>query len=298
MKRETLVTVLVASMSVLTMAGCSNSEHAEATTVALTEAVSEAETEAEITTEKAEETDSGKLDLGLNLESVTVATSPGYAPFEYQDGDELVGFDVDIWNEFSERTGIEVNWEFADFSRLLGLISTGKADAVSAQMAPNEEREKSFCFSDPTNYYGSTVVVAAENEEIKSVNDLAGKTVGVGSGNTMQQSVEEIFPNGEVNFETYTSATLEAMLSDLMYGRIDAVLAQDLQTYMAMQENPQLKVKVLPPFEYAPGCIVFAKDNTELRDAMNEFLQIIREDGTLKELSEKWIGEDITEEKE
>ena len=63
MKRETLVTVLVASMSVLTMAGCSNSEHAEATTVALTEAVSEAETEAEITTEKAEETDSGKLDL-------------------------------------------------------------------------------------------------------------------------------------------------------------------------------------------------------------------------------------------
>lgn len=211
---------------------------------------------------------------------------------------QLKGYDVDIWNEFSERTGIEVKWEYADFSGLLGLLSSGKADAVSAQMSPTEERKDSYLFSDPVDYYGSTVVVAKDNDEIKSVKDLSGKTVGVGSGNSMQQAVEDMYPKGDVKFEVYTSATLEAMFDDIAYGRIDAVLAQDIQTYMAMKSNKNLKIKVLEPFAYDTANIVFAKDNTELCDAMNKFIKIIKEDGTLQEISEKWIGADITTKKE
>ena len=99
-------------------------------------------------------------------------------------------------------------------------------------------------------------------------------------------------------FEVYTSATLEAMFDDIAYGRIDAVLAQDIQTYMAMKSNKNLKIKVLEPFAYDTANIVFAKDNTELCDAMNKFIKIIKEDGTLQEISEKWIGADITTKKE
>lgn len=238
------------------------------------------------------------LDLGLDMDTITVATSPGYEPFEYKDKDgNLTGYDVAIWEEFEKRTGIEVKWEFADFSGLLGLLSSGKADAVSAQMGPTPEREKEYCFSDPVNYYGSCVVVKEDNKDIKSVKDLSGKKVGVGSGNAMQKSVEKMYPNGEVKFEVYTSATLEAMLDDLQYGRIDAVLAQDVQTYQAMAADKKLKIKVLKPFEYGTANIVFAKDNTELRDAMNKFIETLREDGTLSKLSEKYVGGDITEEK-
>lgn len=283
MKRKIVSVLLCVSMCTAMIVGCgqSSSESAEKT---------------EETKETEESSD--KLDLGLDIESVTVATSPGYEPFEFEEDGELKGYDVDIWNEFEERTGIEVKWEYADFSGLLGLISSGKADAVSAQMSPTPEREESFCFSDPVNYYGSTVVVAEDNEEIKSVDDLSGKTVGVGSGNAMQQSVEAMYPDGDVKFEVYTSATLEAMLDDIAYGRIDAVLAQDIQTYMAMKANENLKLKVLDPFEYGTATIVFDKENTELRDAMNKFIEILREDGTLKEISEKWVGVDITTEKE
>lgn len=286
MKRKIVSVLLCVSMCTAMIVGCgqSSSESAEKTE------------EAEETKETEESSD--KLDLGLDIESVTVATSPGYEPFEFEEDGELKGYDVDIWNEFEERTGIEVKWEYADFSGLLGLISSGKADAVSAQMSPTPEREESFCFSDPVNYYGSTVVVAEDNEEIKSVDDLSGKTVGVGSGNAMQQSVEAMYPDGDVKFEVYTSATLEAMLDDIAYGRIDAVLAQDIQTYMAMKANENLKLKVLDPFEYGTATIVFDKENTELRDAMNKFIEILREDGTLKEISEKWVGVDITTEKE
>ena len=286
MKRKIVSVLLCVSMCTAMIVGCgqSSSESAEKTE------------ETEETKETEESSD--KLDLGLDIESVTVATSPGYEPFEFEEDGELKGYDVDIWNEFEERTGIEVKWEYADFSGLLGLISSGKADAVSAQMSPTPEREESFCFSDPVNYYGSTVVVAEDNEEIKSVDDLYGKTVGVGSGNAMQQSVEAMYPDGDVKFEVYTSATLEAMLDDIAYGRIDAVLAQDIQTYMAMKANENLKLKVLDPFEYGTATIVFDKENTELRDAMNKFIEILREDGTLKEISEKWVGVDITTEKE
>ena len=250
------------------------------------------------TEESKDEAKDDKLDLGLDVDSVTVATSPGYEPFEFEEDGELKGYDVDIWNEFSERTGIEVKWEYADFSGLLGLLSSGKADAVSAQMSPTEERKDSYLFSDPVDYYGSTVVVGKDNDEIKSVKDLSGKTVGVGSGNSMQQAVEDMYPKGDVKFEVYTSATLEAMFDDIAYGRIDAVLAQDIQTYMAMKANKNLKIKVLEPFAYDTATIVFAKDNTELCDAMNKFIKIIKEDGTLQEISEKWIGADITTKKE
>ena len=286
MKRKIVSVLLCVSMCTAMIVGCGQSS---------SESVEKTE-ETEETKETEESSD--KLDLGLDIESVTVATSPGYEPFEFEEDGELKGYDVDIWNEFEERTGIEVKWEYADFSGLLGLISSGKADAVSAQMSPTPEREESFCFSDPVNYYGSTVVVAEDNEEIKSVDDLSGKTVGVGSGNAMQQSVEAMYPDGDVKFEVYTSATLEAMLDDIAYGRIDAVLAQDIQTYMAMKANENLKLKVLDPFEYGTATIVFDKENTELRDAMNKFIEILREDGTLKEISEKWVGVDITTEKE
>ena len=286
MKRKIVSVLLCVSMCTAMIVGCgqSSSESAEKTE------------ETEETKETEESSD--KLDLGLDIESVTVATSPGYEPFEFEEDGELKGYDVDIWNEFEERTGIEVKWEYADFSGLLGLISSGKADAVSAQMSPTPEREESFCFSDPVNYYGSTVVVAEDNEKIKNIDDLSRKTIGVGSGNAMQQSVEAMYPDGDVKFEVYTSATLEAMLDDIAYGRIDAVLAQDIQTYMAMKANENLKLKVLDPFEYGTATIVFDKENTELRDAMNKFIEILREDGTLKEISEKWVGVDITTEKE
>ncbi len=290
MKRKLVSILLCVSMVGVLAAGCGDKESAEST-----EDTGKAEgTE---NTDSGEDQEEGLLDLGLDLESVTVATSPGYAPFEFKEDEELKGYDVDIWNEFEARTGIKVEWEFADFSGLLGLLQSGKADAVSAQMAPDAEREKTFAFTDPINYYGSTVVVSQDNEDIKSVEDLAGKKVGVGSGNSMQASVEAMYPDGDVTFEVYTSATLEAMFADLEYGRIDAVLAQDIQTSMAMKENADLKIQMLDPFEYAPATIAVDKNNTELLDALNEFIKILREDGTLKELSEKWVGIDISVEK-
>lgn len=278
MKRKFISILLCLSLGAALLAGCGGKEE-----------TSELDKKEEETGAEEENTK-----YGLDMGEITIATSPGYEPFEFEEDGELKGYDVDIWKEFEERTGIKVNWEYTDFSGLLGLLQSGKADVVAAQMTPTPEREEEFGFSDPVSYYGSTVVVSENNEDINSVEDLAGKVIGVGSGNDMQQTVQDMYGEGEITFETYTSATLETMFADLEYERIDAVLAQDIQTYVAMKNNENIKVKVLPPFETSVGCLVVAKDNDKLLNAINEFLAELQKDGTMKEISEKWIGEDIS----
>ena len=231
------------------------------------------------------------------IKSITVATSPGYAPFEYKDEEgNLVGYEVDIWNEFEERTGIEVNWEYADFSGLLGLLDTKKADIVSAQLGPNPDRVKNYDFSEPISYSGYVVVVASDNKDIQSFDDLAGKTIGMGSGSNAETIVKEKYPNNEVNIEFYTSATLENQYADLEYKRIDAVIAQNVQVYQALEKG-SIQSKVLDPaISSNPSCFVMSKDQDELMTLVNDFIKEIKEDGTLQEISMKWIGTDITKE--
>lgn len=278
MKKRIISALLCTVLALSMLAGCGKEEVTEETTEEATEE----------TTEEASNT------YGLDMDTITVAISSGYEPFLYDDENgNLVGYDADLWAEFEERTGIKVEWERADFSGLLGLLQSGKADCVCAQLTPTPEREENFAFTEPETYYGSTLVVRSDNEEIKSVEDLAGKKIGVGSGNNMQQTVEAMYEEGELTFEVYTSATLENMLEDVALGRIDAMLAQDIQAYIAIEKSGA-DCKVLTPFESSVGAIAVNKDDTQLLDGLNAFLADIKADGTLSAISEKWIGADVS----
>lgn len=226
-------------------------------------------------------------------EELVVAISPGYEPFMFEKDGEMTGYDHDILMEYEKRTGTKVVYETADFSGLLGLVESGRADVVAAQLTPTPEREENFAFTEPITYYGSTIVVHKDNDEIKSVKDLKGKTVGTGSGNEMQQKVDEMYEEGDINWEIYTSATLENMLQDVSNKRLDAMLAQDVQAYVAINKSGA-DAKVLPPFETSVGTFAVKKDNTDLLEELNNFIKEIKEDGTLTEISNKWIGEDIS----
>lgn len=237
---------------------------------------------------------SQKNRYGLDKEKIVVAISSGYVPFLYDSKEgELIGYDADLLNEFEKRSGIKIVYERADFSGLLGLLQSGRADVVSAQMTPTPEREKNFAFTQPETYYGAVIVVRSDNTDIKSEKDLAGKTIGVGAGNNMQQEIEAMYPDGGVHFELYTSATLENMLKDVEFGRIDGMLAQNIQAFVAIKES-KAKCKVLPPFSMSTGSLVVRKDDTMLLDGLNAFLDEVKADGTLSKISEKWIGSDIS----
>ena len=264
--KKRLFSILLCAVLVVSMAACSSKK--------------EETEEPEATEESGEATEETNEKYGLDMDTITVAISSGYEPFCFDKDDEL--------------QGIKVEWERADFSGLLGLLDSGKADVVAAQLTPTPEREEKYAFTEPETYYGSVVVVSNDNTEIKSVDDLAGKTIGVGAGNEMQQDIEAMYPNGEVKFEIYQSATLENMLKDVDMGRIDGMLAQDIQAYMAIDKSG-VNCKVLtPPFESSCGALAVKKENTELLDGLNAFIKEIKEDGTLTKISEKWIGADVS----
>lgn len=304
MMKKSLKMLLLSLSAVLVvlLAGCagggSSSDTASEGSDTSTEESSQEQTEESIETEESTEAEGeeseGDQAANSEREELVVAISAGYEPFMFEKDGELTGYDHDILEEYEERTGTKVVYENADFSGLLGLLESGRADTVAAQMSPTPEREEKFAFTEPITYYGSTIVVAEDNDEIQSVEDLAGKTVGVGSGNEMQQDIEAMYEDGEINWEVYTSATLENMLQDVVNGRLDAMVAQDVQAYVAINKT-DAPAKVLPPFESSTGHFVVRKDDKALLDELNAFIEEIRADGTLTAISEKWIGTDISQ---
>ncbi|EML9210178.1 transporter substrate-binding domain-containing protein [Clostridioides difficile] len=229
---------------------------------------------------------------------IRVATSGTYYPFAFKDKDKLKGFEVDFWDEFAKRTNCKVEWVLTDFSGLFGLLEADKADAVSAQLTATPEREKKYAFSDAYNYSGTNIIVREDDTSIKSIDDLVGKKVGVGTGAVANEILKEKYPNDEIKIVNYSSATLKGNYQDLEMGRLDAVVAQDVEALIAIKEQ-KLNLKMIePPIQF--GACSFALQKNEKGEKwtkeINEVIEEMYKDGTLTKISENWLGKDITKE--
>lgn len=227
---------------------------------------------------------------------IRVAISPGYYPFIFKENDKLKGFEIDLWNEISKRTGAKIKYECADFSGLFGLLDSDKVDTVSAQISITDKRKEKYNFSVPYEYSGMQLVVKSNNNSINTLNDLKGKTVGIGIGSVANDIVKKQDPENKIKIVNYTSATLKGNYTDLNLGRIDSVFAQDIEALISIKKsNLDLKL-VGQPIDYAPIAFPFAKTKKgdTLREKVDKSINDMRKDGTLKKLSNKWIGEDIT----
>lgn len=294
-------------LAILLLVGCGNSGETTATEATATEGTATEGTATETTATEATATEAAAAeaaDAGTSLseedpygfgdrKQITVGITGSYEPFTYEENGELKGYSVDMWQEFTNRTGIEVKYERTDFSGLLGALESGRSDVVDAQMSPTPEREEKFKFTEPVDYYGGTVVVKGDNEDIKTVEDLKGKKIGVGSGNEMQNTVNALYEEGDITWEVYTTATLENMLKDVDFGRIDGMLAQNIQAGLAIEKGGY-NAKMTPLFETNVATLVVKKENEDLLNSLNAFIQDIKADGTLKEISMKWVGMDIS----
>lgn len=226
---------------------------------------------------------------------ITVVTSPPYLPFVYEEDGEMKGYEPAIWEEIGKRAEVDIKWETTDFSGLLGMIDSDRADVVSAQLTPNEERVKRYDFSSPYNYSGYVVVVKEDNDDIKKIEDLKGKTVGMGAGSDAINVISENFEDGEVIVENYTTATLSNMYNDVAYGRIDAIIVQNIEAYLTIK-NEDIACKVLD-FDLPSygSCFAVKKGESDLLDLINSSLESMKKDGTLSKLSEEYLGADVTE---
>lgn len=229
-----------------------------------------------------------------------VSTNAEFPPFEYKDGDELTGFDIDLIKMYGEYIGVEVEINNVDFDGALLNVSSNKADLVIAAVTKNAEREKSLSFSNGY-FLASQVVIVKKGSGING-NNIEEILQSLSDNNAViaaqAGTVGEYYAKGDSDwgFEVIPNTTCQtydngaqAVLA-LNNGQVDAVIIDQLPAIALSESYADLEIlgTTLTEEEYAIGV---AKGNTSLVDSLNEFLVAIEENGQLETLLEKYFGE-------
>ena len=283
MKRRTFISLMsvMAAAGVLTLAGCSsNSGSSAAASGAASSAASTgaADQLAAIQT-------NGKL---------VVALEGAWQPWSYHDeSDTLVGYDVEVSRAIAERLGVEPEYVESDWDSLFAGLDAGRFDIVCNGVEVTDERAKTYDFTTPYGYIHTALAVRKDNEDIKSFEDLKGKT----TANSLASTYMELAESYGATVQGID--TLEETIQLLTAGRIDATLNADVSFYDYLNVHPDADFKLVAQTEDASHVAIPVRkgdDSTSLLEAINTAIEELRADGTLKALGEKYFGQDISSE--
>ena len=280
--KKRFVSAALAAVMALSMTACGSSNSAAETTAADTEA---AESQAEETTaEEAKTTDGGTLIVGFDQDFPPMG-------FVGDDG-EYTGFDLELAQEVAKRLGLEykaqpIAWDSKDME-----LESGNIDCIWNGFTMTG-REDDYTWTEPY-MANQQVFVVANDSDINSQADLAGKIVEVQADSSAEAALKEA-PELTATFkELLTTADYNTAFMDLEQGAVDAIAMDVIVAgYQIQQRNADFKIldDSLSEEEYGVG---FKKGNTELRDKVQSTLEEMAEDGTLQEVSEKWFSKDVT----
>lgn len=226
-------------------------------------------------------------------DTIRVGMSGGYFPFTFTRGNELQGFEVDFMRAVAAETGDEVEFVTMAFSGLIGALEAGRIDTIANQITITPEREAAFSFSQPYVYDGAQVVVRQGSEdEIGGVEDLRGRSVAVNLGSNYEQLLRELPFADEIDIRTYESNIEQ----DTALGRVDAFVMDRVSTAQVIEQSRLPLVQAGPPFSEIRNALPFRSDEAglALRDRVDAAITTLKENGTLAEISERWLGDDVT----
>ena len=271
------------------LAGCGDSAASSAAVSEAATAAPAAETSVKDETPAAE---AGSATEAAATEVTTVeagklhmATNAAFPPYEMvADDGGFEGIDVEIAGKIAEKLGLELVVDDMDFGSVITSVQSGKSDIAMAGLTVTEDRKQNVDFSD-TYATGVQVVIVPEDSEIATIDDLQGKLIGCQESTTgyiycsddYGEDMVTAFPNG--------ANAIQALLS----GKVDAVVidSQPAQEFLAQNAG---KLKMLST-EYVSEdyAIGISKDNTALRDAVNNALKELIDDGTVQSILDKYI---------
>lgn len=221
---------------------------------------------------------------GSDKETLVMATNAEFPPYEYYEGDRIIGIDAEFAEAIAEKLGMELKIEDMAFDSIIPAVQGGKADFGAAGMTVNEERETQVDFSD-SYYTGRQVIIVAEgNKEIASPDDLSGKKIGVQLGTTGDLFATDDY--GDDSIERYNKG-FEAVQA-LAQGKIDAVIIDDQPAKTFVEENQGLQIL---DTEYVEEQYAMCfKKGSELISQVNDAIKELKEDGTFDEIVAKYIS--------
>ena len=249
--------LLLSALMVLSVAGCGSSDN------------------------KAASEESGLKTVKSGV--LTMATNAYFPPYEYYEGDSIVGIDAEIAQAVADKLGLTLEIEDMEFDSIITAVTAGKADMGLAGMTVTEERKQNVNFSD-SYATGVQVVIVPEDSDIASIDDLYGKKIGVQLSTTGDIYCVDDF--GAENVEEYNKGN-DAVMA-LVSGKVDAVVIDNepAKSYVAANEGLKILDTDYVTEEYAAA---INKENTELLEAINGALDELKADGTLDQIIAKYI---------
>lgn len=220
---------------------------------------------------------------GKKDDKLVMATNAEFPPYEYHEGSEIVGIDVEIARAIATEMGKEFTVEDMSFDSIIPAVQSGKASFGAAGMTVTPDRQENVDFSDP--YATATqVIIVKEGSEVAGPSDLEGKKIGVQQGTTGDLYATDEF--GDDAVERYNKG-FEAVQA-LSQEKIDAVIIDGEPAKVFVSENEGLKIldEAYTEEEYA---IAVKKGNTELLKGINAAIAKLKESGELQKIVDKYI---------
>lgn len=257
--KKTLLACILASTVIFSFAACSSSQKEE----------------------KSEETASAPAE---EVKVLKVGTEAGFAPYEYIEGNQVVGVDMDIAAEIAKELGAELEIVNMEFDGALMDVQNGKLDLVAAGVTVTEERQEVMDFSTPYVDSKEVVVVNKETPAVAeaTVDALAGKVIGVQQGNIADMWAEDNVDTDSGNIKRYSKFAQAA--EDLKNNKIDCILIDALPGQELVAANPELALLDGTVFEnnYA---VALQKGNSELLETVNKVIEKLVDDGKIDEFT-------------
>jgi len=216
-------------------------------------------------------------------EPLTVGSDIPYPPFEQGKSGNYTGFDVELMEAIAEKMGRTAEFQDTSFETIFRDVAQGKFEAVISAATITEEREQAVDFSNPY-YLSEQAVLVKEGSDVKSLEDLEGKTVAVQQGTTGQELAKEELGGSEIRPYPEGPDAVNALKAGTVEGVIiDAPVAQN-----AVEKSGGVEIAEKVPTEEEYG-IAVAQGETELLEEINQGLKEVQDDGTYKTIYEKWF---------
>lgn len=223
--------------------------------------------------------------------TLTVAMELAYPPFETRDeAGDAYGISPAFMQKFSDEYGYDLVIENTAFDGLIPALQTDKADAVMSSITITDEREAEVDFTDPYAV-AQLAILANAQSGIGSIDDLnqPDKTVAVKTGSTG----DVYATNNLTNAQIVRLADESACVTEVVQGRADGFLYDQLTIYRNNQANPDTTEAVFIPFQDPEYWgIAVADGNDELRAQFNEFIAQCKQDGTFEELTQEYLADE------
>ena len=223
----------------------------------------------------------------VHADRLTIAIPSGFVPFMFQEDGEWTGFEIELWEAIAAENGWDYEYNTMNFSGIITALQTGRVDGAIAAITITSAREETMDFSHAYYDSGLMLMVRADNDAVRSIGDLAGKTLAVTTGTTSDDYASAHLPDTELRrFSRAEQAYLEVRA-----GRADAALHDTPNVRFYIETAGDSEVRAVGENLEAQSYAMAFPRGSELRNDFNISLLRMMEESRYADLYERWFGE-------